>query len=306
MTNNPTLLQAYDAAQGLSWVRAFPDRGTLRVTGADRVAWLNGLLSCDVSKVAPGRAVWGLLLNRVGKIQSEVWVVNAGQALLLSLSPGTADLVLSELDQRLVMEDAELADVSASYRWYFVAGPEGVVRAADYAGAEGFSGALDLLNLGSGAVLALPSGAPVPDIPAVADQAWDVLRIRSCTGNFGSDFDAQDRPHEASLDRRAVAWSKGCYLGQEVVCMQDMRGKVKQALRAFSVDAPQEAEWLKTALRDNQDRAVGEVRSAAYDPQAGRWWLLARVELGALEGGVQATWAGHVYRLNASSQSPNA
>src|SRR5690606_38680361 len=60
----------------------------------------------------------------------------------------------------------------------------------------------------------------------LAEEQWDELRVVWGVPDFERDFFPVDKPHEASLERRAVDWKKGCYLGQEVVCMQDMRGKV--------------------------------------------------------------------------------
>jgi tRNA-modifying protein YgfZ len=276
-------------------MRACADRGTLRVTGPDRIAWLNGLLTCDVSHVAPGRAAWGLLLNRVGKIQSEMWVVSEGDSLLLSVSPGTVTTVVAELEKRLVMEDAELVDVSESYRWFFLEGPDAAATAAK---CEAWvSAALDLFRTGTGVVLAVPSGVAEPTFPTLDEAAFTLLRIRSGTGAFGTDFSADDRPHEAALERRAIAWNKGCYLGQEVVCMQDMRGKVKHSLRTLSTDAPPHSELVGASVLTEAEKVVGDVRSAAYDATGSRWWLLAHIELQALANPLKLSAAGHSYPL---------
>ena len=94
-----------------------PDRGTLSVTGAEAKTWLNGLVSCDVSQVSPGSGAFGLVLNKQGKIQSEVVIVEAGNCLLLGVSPGVAERLAASLNKFLVMEDAELSDVSAEHLW---------------------------------------------------------------------------------------------------------------------------------------------------------------------------------------------
>src|ERR1700759_1560147 len=94
-----------------------PARGTLSVTGSEAKSWLNGLVSCDVLKVSAGQGAFGLVLNKQGKIQSEVEVVATEQGLLLGVSPGVADKLTTVLDKFLVMEDAELSNVSAEYAW---------------------------------------------------------------------------------------------------------------------------------------------------------------------------------------------
>src|SRR6187399_2386263 len=94
-----------------------PARGTLSVTGSEAKTWLNGLVTCDVLKVEPGRGAFGLSLNKQGKIQSEVEIVATDEGLLVGVSPGAAERLVASLDRFLVMEDAELQDVSANYLW---------------------------------------------------------------------------------------------------------------------------------------------------------------------------------------------
>jgi tRNA-modifying protein YgfZ len=282
-------------------LRECRERGTLRVTGPDRVTWLNGLLSCDVGKASAGQAVLGLLLNRVGKIQSDVWVLDAGDSLLLSVAPGTAAHVLAELDQRLVMEDAELKDVSDHYVWTYLVGvaaaPPGEVPPGSVCGE------LHLLGELAGCALACPAAAALPPFARLDDDSWRLLRIRAGLGEFGVDFTSDDRPHEASLDRRAVAWNKGCYLGQEVVCMQDMRGKVKRALRTFFSVAPPGLNWSAAALLTPADKVVGSVRSAAFDSELGRWWLLADVGLEHVGAPLSVQVGNERYTLETPSPS---
>ena len=66
---------------------------------------------------------------------------------------------------------------------------------------------------------------------------WQRLRIERAVPAYGTDYDDRDNPHDASLERRAVSWTKGCYLGQEVVCMQDMRGKLKRRIVTLAFDS---------------------------------------------------------------------
>lgn len=267
------------------WMLPCTERGTLRVLGPDRVSWLNGLLTGDVRQAAPGRAVWALLLNRLGKIQSEIWVLAAEDSLLLSVSPGTVGVVQQELDQRLIMEDAELREETGRWQWYLghsargaeLCGP-GVSTCAE----------LDVLGAGGGVVFALEAGSAPPAVHELSQQEWTLLRARAGLGEFGVDYTAQDRPHEAALDRRAVAWNKGCYLGQEVVCMQDLRGKVKHAVRPLRIAAAASESPLGKQLLNAQGQPVGAVTSAQYDPDSGVWRALSRVTLEALDSLVLA------------------
>ncbi|HMJ15902.1 MAG TPA: folate-binding protein YgfZ, partial [Polyangiaceae bacterium] len=135
------------------------------------------------------------------------------------------------------------------------------------------------------------------DHPAVArssPDAWRCVRIEYALPEFGTDFGTQDNPHEASLDRRAVSWSKGCYLGQEVVCMQDMRGKVKRRVVRLDADGPAALAAGTPVLAGSE--TVGEITSSCRSADDSRVRSLARVLTKALEGGVELRAAGRVVR----------
>jgi folate-binding protein YgfZ len=133
-----------------------------------------------------------------------------------------------------------------------------------------------------------------PALHLATDMDWEAFRIEQAFGRFGVDFSDSDNPHEAALDRRAVSWSKGCYLGQEVVCMQDMRGKLKRRLVALSVETAElpAAGALVMSMASGNPEAVGEVTSAALSPATGLALALARVKGPYFEGKQPLVLAG--------------
>lgn len=204
----------------------------LSIVGPDAATWLNGIITCDVTSVVPGRGNWGLLLSKPGKIQAELQLVGAADRLFVAVSGGDASEVEKTLEHYLVMEDAEL---TASPDLRFVAlygdGAEEAARRLEPNAsrmpwledrAAGFVVAASALD----EVLARAREAGIEVEPGDAAERLVELGLP----RYGIDFSARDNPHEASLERRTVSWTKGCYLGQEVVCMQDMRGKVKRRL----------------------------------------------------------------------------
>jgi folate-binding protein YgfZ len=269
-------------------------RGTLSVTGNEAKTWLNGLVTCDVLKVAPGQGAFGLVLNKQGKIQSEVEVVATAEGLLVGVSPGVSEKLTAALDKFLVMEDAELSDASPDYTWADFHGLGAAALAEAAAHACGGTSAVINFTPQSGASLVLERDRAlelqrfVERTPALAlssEADWDAFRIAQSLGRFGVDFGEADNPHEAALDRRAVSWSKGCYLGQEVVCMQDMRGKLKRRLVALSLDsaAGEPAVGSPVTTVDGAE-AVGELTSVARSPVTGKLLALARVKSPYFEG----------------------
>src|SRR5262249_53217436 len=127
--------------------------------------------------------------------------------------------------------------------------------------------------------------------------AWEAHRVQHALALFGQDFGGDDNPHEAGLDRRAISWQKGCYLGQEVVCMQDMRGKLKRRLvvLALGVDVPPPARGAKVAAGGAE---VGEVTSSARGGSG--VWALARLKSPYFEGGAALEVDAHAARVEAA------
>lgn len=248
------------------------ERGVLLVRGPDRVTWLNGVITCDATAVAPGRAAFGLLLTKQGKIHTDFWLLAGEDALFLAVAPGTVESTRSELDRMLIMEDAELDDRSEALAFALLLGPhaaELAVEARDHGGVAW--GALTVRGASAAAVVverarrAEWSARMVLRGARVArEDDWQGLRLEFGLGEFGTDYGPSDNPHEAGLDRAAVSWSKGCYLGQEVVFMQDARGKLKRRLVLLSVHGG--APGVGSEVRTPAGEVVGELTSVAPVP----------------------------------------
>jgi folate-binding protein YgfZ len=251
---------------------------------------LNGLLTCDVRALASGHGAWGLALTRAGKIQSDIWVLpGSGKhegSLFVAVSSEQAPKLYQEFDRMLIMEDAELLEHSADYAWISLFGEAaaqlGEVLATEH---DGACAALSWTTI-RGAALVVPRQAlsaceaqlERASVSVLGDVQWDTFRIGHSLPEFGRDYSEADRPHEAALERRAVCWTKGCYLGQEVVCMQDMRGKVKRSLRRLRAEtalAPRPGVAVMAA-----GAAIGKVTSVASEND--HWLCFAQVKLESL------------------------
>jgi len=275
------------AEAGLSPARYGLMRDTFVVRGPDRKTWLDGLLTNKVVDVAPstggaaGTAGYGLLLTKQGKIVTDAFLVDSGSVLFVGVAAGQGPAVRALLDRYLVMEDAELGDAEGTPNWYLAV-----------AGAESLPGTLASGRLSLGGLQAeLGVTAESTDLPSAAD-----LLAAHGLGVFGVDFNERDNPHEASLDRIAVSWTKGCYLGQEVVCMQDMRGKVKRRLVAFDASAAllEPAKTPEDVLAPDGSVA-GQVTSVHPSPAGAR--VLASISSSALEGDARLEARGEPLRV---------
>lgn len=258
-------------------------RDTLCVRGADRKTWLDGLLTCAVTGVGASVAGYGLLLTKQGKIVTDAFLLDDGAELWVGVAPGHGSAVRELLDRYLVMEDAELEQASGPLSWLVATQGSG----AELAGLRA-RGALELSTLK--VELMLSSQAPPGELPDSGE-----LLAEHGLGVFGVDFNERDNPHEASLDRIAVSWTKGCYLGQEVVCMQDMRGKVKRRLVALDGSSALGSSAAAKEVLAADGSVAGQVSSV--HPAPGGTRLLASISTSALESPTELNILGERVRV---------
>ena len=226
------------------------DRVAIVATGKERTSWLNGLVTNDVSKLSPGRAQYGLLVEKKGRIQTDFFMVASEDALALAVPRDLRDAVLATLDHHLIMEDVELT--TPELWWAYSSSPVGDAR---------FSGVIDLLVPGDAIVA---TTEPLGD--AGDASTFEALRIERGLPRFGVEFDATFYPQEANLEKIAVSFDKGCYLGQEVVYMLENRGHVKKKLVPLDLEGDAPAPVGAAVTPAEGGDAVGDVKSSAVGP----------------------------------------
>ncbi len=271
-----------DAARASALVIARPDLAVIVVSGKDRISWLNGLVTCDLGKWeggAGGEASYGLIVLRSGRVLADPVLFADGERAWALVAVDLVPRVREHLDHYLVMEDAEMGPADEAFSVWQIHGSRAaeVLAAAREAGATG--AAFDPTGLGGAVVVAPPEavgpvraaleGAVAAVGGVFGDVAgWEALRLERGVPRLGVDFDDKTYPQEASLEKNAVSFQKGCYLGQEVVCMLEMRGHVKRKLVSlvFVDGAPPAA---GAEVIDAAGEPVGEVTSAAMSPTLG-------------------------------------
>jgi folate-binding protein YgfZ len=272
-------------------------RSRLCVTGADRVRFLHGQVTNDVQRLRSGEGCYAALVNAKGKLQSDLNIFCLADELLLDFEPGYRDAVVQRLDKFVVTEDVQLLDAAPHYGLVSALGP----RAAQAVAQLGFPWALParpyafgnhqdpalgrfylmrragLGNspaFGSGFDLFIPIAALAPVFERLAAAAqslggrtcgWEALetvRIEWGIPRFGQDMDESNLPPEAGIESRAVSYSKGCYIGQEVIARLRTYGQVAKSLRGLRLPAG----WATRPARGDKlfadDKEVGQVTSA--------------------------------------------
>jgi tRNA-modifying protein YgfZ len=253
---------ARNVAETHALVARAPDLTVLRITGKDRLSWLSGLLTQDVGKLRPGAAAYSFLCEKKGKILCDMHLFVHETSLDLVLPREALASVSATLEHHLIMEDVEVhGDERPVFRVY---GPKAETVAKALSGA-----------VWQGAPFRLPVAHVVAseDADTFAEKLADALReteggvapdgfeegLRVALGipRFGMDFGPAHYPQETSLHGLGVSFSKGCYLGQEVLYMLEHRGHAKRKLVRLECDG---AVPVGSALLDG-DAEVGNVTS---------------------------------------------
>ena len=224
-----------------------PARTLIRVTGGDALRYLNGQLSNDLRKLAPGQAMRACLLTAKGKLVADPFVWREAEAFLLEAHADLADALLARLERYLVADDVTLEPIDSPPGRYHFPG----VLLAD---------ALTINRLG------LP-GSDVAELPvgshALEPNEIEQIRIRHAQPVWGRELDEDVLPAEAGLDRLAVDFHKGCYVGQEIVSRIESVGRVKRQLAVLET-RPHLVAGTALALSD-ADEAIGKITSSSPD-----------------------------------------
>ena len=275
-------------------MRRLDDHLVLAFSGEDAHGWLGGQVTNQVTKTKPGDAVYALFTNVKGKVLADAFIVHVSHDedddLLYAIVPSAArEPLLESFDKYIVMEDVEVR-VRDDLAVLTVQGPAAGELVGLVPEAREASWPCDRLGTGGRDVVvatdALPSiEAALRDAGAlpVSESGWELARLRLSVPRFGADFGPESYPQEAGLSRRAVSFTKGCYLGQEVVCMLENRGKLSRRLVALELPAGA-ASATGTPIVDG-DREVGRTTSAATDPDEGVVRALAMIKAAAAEPG---------------------
>lgn len=268
-------------------------RQVLRVAGNDRVSFLQGMLTNDVQSLGVGEQIYAALLTTKGSMICDVRVLKRESDFLLELEAGLAPKAKATLEKYIISEDVELSDASGDFGLLALAGPQTDALLAqfgkdvsilqdDVLGATARRLLIPKDSLGAIAQrLVSPSLGSAPRPAGM--QTYEVVRVQSRIPRYGIDMDEQTIPLEANL-QRAISYTKGCYVGQEVIARITYRGHVNRLLCGLVLEdhLPQP----KTTLF-REGKAVGFVTSAVRSFEQNRVTAMGYVHRDSSEPGTQ-------------------
>lgn len=230
------------------------DLSIVAIEGDDALTWLNGQVTNDIKKLEVGGTVYALALTTKGRVLADVLALRTESGLFVAVPTSTLEAVIAQFEKYIIMEDVTLR--ATSLRLLSVLS-EGFTPSGLFVRSKRFGEASVEMLLEEGALSTTTTSLSMLD-----ESQWEALRIAHATPRFGVDFGEKTYPQEAGLRERAVSFQKGCYLGQEVVCMLENRGQVIRSLVRLSSDAPLER---GQALLGDEGEVLGEVTSVTRE-----------------------------------------
>lgn len=255
--------QEYQALQEGAGLVDLSHRQRLRITGRDRRTWLHGQVTQDVNNLPEWRGAYSTIITAQGKMVCDLRIFALPDALILDVPAGTAEPMAQYLDRFLIMERADIEDLTEAWACLSLQGPlspcvldatlgEDSSRIEAWGARQGeFEGqpvyysrtrkigedGFDLVlpsELAPSLWAALCQGRREFAVHSVGWQALNIRRVEAGIPWWGEELDSTLVPFEARLDS-AIHLHKGCYVGQEIIARIDARGHVNNLLTGFLV-----------------------------------------------------------------------
>jgi folate-binding protein YgfZ len=264
------------------------DKALFSLTGRDRVRWLNGMVTNNIRDLAPGNGVYAFVLNAQGNILGDLYVFSRGESLVAEIERERAENVIQILRRYIIMDKVEVEDLSGKMTVLGIAGP----KSCETLAAIGLRADLNALQIAEVTwkdvsitllrrdnpcvpiyelwipgqkVNALSDALAQVGAESVSQESLETFRILCGIPKIGQDIKERTLPQETGQDR-ALNFTKGCYIGQEIVERIRARGAVHRTFIGFEIDG--EASAGTKVQSEGKD--VGEITSVVASPFQGK------------------------------------
>ena len=261
-------------------------RVKLRVTGADRIRFLNGQITNDIRKASETNAVEACVLTAKGKIDAHVFVHRDGESFLVDADAALQSILQPRLERYVIADDVIIEDVTSRFSILHVIG----------AVPSGLDGSMKIISVDR-------FGVPGADIWCASEQRDQViagvstqfkfcdeacaeqLRVERGIPRWGKELTPDIIPVEANLEQRCIDYEKGCYIGQETISRMKMSGQRNKQLCGL-ISLTGEPLAIGARLFGNSEtKDVGWITSTA-EPE-GRKLALGYVKRGSNKAGTK-------------------
>ena len=272
-------------------------RTRLCLLGADRIKFFHGQVTNDVQGLEAGEGCYAFVGNAKGRIQADMNIYRLADEILIDAEPGLTESLIQRLDQYVIADDVQIVDAAPHYGLLSVQGPKAVALveklelgvqipssplAISHAshpvygevylscnsrvGTGGFDLFVPLTSVAT-VFEALVKAAPELGGRACGWQALETARIEAGIPRFGQDMDDTNLAPETGQGERAISYSKGCYIGQEVIARIRTYGQVTKELRGLRLSGDDSDLPAKGCPIFHQGKEVGYITSAVWSPR---------------------------------------
>lgn len=283
-------------------------RGRLLVGGSEAVQFLNGLITNDIKTLAPNSWMPAAFANVQGRLLAAVRVIHRDDGFVIDTEPATREAVTKLIERFTLAGDFHVSDLSEETAQLSIQGaaaaeilkavinrevsdlgrtsvataqwqnePVTIIRYT-HSGENGF----DLL-LARSAGESLREALLAAGAQPVTDQVEEILRIEAGIPRYGIDMDESNVVTETNLDE-AVSFTKGCYIGQEIIVRIKHRGHVAKKLSGIEIEQESAIESGAKVLSAD-DKEVGRITSSTFSPRRAQTIALGYVKYDYLEPG---------------------
>ncbi|MBI4906108.1 MAG: folate-binding protein YgfZ [Acidobacteria bacterium] len=277
--------------EGAAWLD-LDSRGRIRLTGEDRVRLLHAMCTNHIQQMKPRDTCYTFFLNAQGRILADATVICLDDSLLLDTEPAFHEALFTHLDKYIIADDVTLTDERADWSAIGVEGPK-ASETLSALPASILQAPVTCTGSAGGRIFVprAQCDATIGLLQATAASPEDaeIVRLENARPRYGADFTEKNLTHETQL-LHAISFSKGCYLGQEIVERVRSRGQVHKLLVPISIESAEPPSPATPVMAG--DAQAGETMSAAYSPALQRTVAFAFLRAEQAKPGASLTVAG--------------
>ena len=237
-------------------------RGRIRVSGSEATMFLNGLITNDIKNATENSWLPAVFPTVQGRLIGAVRILRSDSGFLIDTESASHEAVLKTISRFTMAGDFQVSDVSDEIALLSVQGKrageviqtvDGVVIRATHTGEDGY----DVLTTDPLTEKLVAAGAQI-----VSPETFEVLRIEAGIARHGKDMDETNVVLETNLED-AVSYTKGCYVGQEIIVRIKHRGHVAKKLTGLKF----EADVREPVITSEDGKEIGRITSSTYSPK---------------------------------------
>src|SRR5213595_722797 len=257
------------------------ERAKFRITGTDRLRFLNGQITNDLRKASETSAIEACILNAKGKTDAHIFVSASGESFLVDAAADLRETLRVRLERYVIADDVQIEDVTDQFSLFHLlskqpSAPEfGRIVSVHRFAEPGWDMWVEVAQ----------HGALLQELSLrwtlLDSDAAEVMRIEQGIPRWGRELTAEIIPIEANLEQRTIDYQKGCYIGQEVISRIKMSGQTNKRLCGLiSLNNVPLRPRMNLAAPSVPGKEVGWITSATHSEELGKEIALGYVKRG--------------------------